>query len=560
MELKHYVQAVLKWWWLVALSTLVATAFSYWGTTQMPRLYRTDTTMMVGRFIESNDPSSSDIYTSQQLATSYVQLIKRQPVLQGVIDALGLNTTPAALGGQVSASVIPQTQLIQISVVDTSPERAAAIANEIAHQLILQSPTTPEKQLAEQREFVGQQLQELKDKMDEAKKQSAQLEKRLAIETSARAIQDTQTQIGALQQKITTWQSSYATLLNFFKGSQTNSLSVVEAAPITTTPVSPNVFQNVFLAALVGFLLAVGAAILLEYLDNTLKSSEDVERVVHVPTLANIGRFQGAPNPTDNLIALNEPRSMITEAYRMLRTNLQFTMLDQTEPRILVTSALPGEGKTTTAANLAIATAQTGRKVILLDTDLRRPSLHKLFGIQNRIGLTNLLLDDNLALESALAETPVAGLLVLPSGPLPPNPAELVGSKAMQRRVAELQKMADILVFDSPPVLAVADATILGSMTSGVVLVVDAGRTRADAVERAKAILDQVQLRVVGVVLNKLRSRRGAGGYYHYYYYYSQGGDKHRRRGSRSGSGGTLGAGGRPPTPADATEAGDGGE
>ena len=126
MELKHYVQAVLKWWWLVVLSTLVATVFSYWGTTQMPRLYRTDTTMMVGRFIESNDPSSSDIYTSQQLATSYVQLIKRQPVLQGVIDALGLNTTPAALGGQVSASVIPQTQLIQISVVDTSPERAAA--------------------------------------------------------------------------------------------------------------------------------------------------------------------------------------------------------------------------------------------------------------------------------------------------------------------------------------------------------------------------------------------------------------------------------------------------
>ena len=287
MELKHYVQAVLKWWWLVVLSTLVATVFSYWGTTQMPRLYRTDTTMMVGRFIESNDPSSSDIYTSQQLATSYVQLIRRQPILQGVIDTLGLNTTPGALGGQINASVIPQTQLIQISVVDTSPERAAAIANEISHQLILQSPTTPEKELAQQREFVGQQLQDLKDKMDEAKKQSGQLEKRLSIETSARAIQDTQTQIGALQQKITTWQASYATLLTFFKGSQTNSLSVVEAAPIPTTPVSPNVFQNVFLAALVGFLLAVGAAILLEYLDNTLKTSEDVERVVHLPTLAN---------------------------------------------------------------------------------------------------------------------------------------------------------------------------------------------------------------------------------------------------------------------------------
>ncbi len=534
MDLRRLIGALFKWWWLIALSTLIAASTSYWGTTKMPRLYQTGTTLMVGRFIQSADPSSSDFWTSQQLAQSYVQLVRRQPVLQGVIDELGLAMEWPALAGMVNATALPNTQLLEISVVDIDPRRAAAIADEVARQLILQSPTTPDRDQAQQREFVNKQLQDLQVKMEDAKKQSDELEKRLALETSARAIQDTQSQISALQQKITTWQSNYANLLGFYKGSQTNYLSIVDPAVVPGAPFTPNVRYNVMLAALVGCLLAAGAAVLLEYIDDTVKTSEDVERLVKTPTLGVIARMQKITEPTDQLEVLHHPRSSITEAYRGLRTNVQFASIEDTAPCLLVTSATPGEGKSTTAANLAITLVQAGQRVILMDTDLRRPALHRLFGVSNSLGLTNLLLNRELTLEQALTETEIEGLWLLTSGPIPPNPAELLGSKTMQARLAQAHALADVIILDSPPVLAVADASILGRLSSGIIVVIDARRTRGKAVKQAKETLDRVNLKVVGVVLNKLRFPRHAY-YYGNYAHYSQTGEKPSRR-ARNGA------------------------
>jgi capsular exopolysaccharide synthesis family protein len=539
MELKQYVSTLWKWNWLIALATIIGAVFSYWGSSQMPRVYRTTTTLMVGQAIQSANPTAADFYTSQQLAQSYVQLVRREPILQATLDTLGLKMSWETLTGQVSAIPVAGTQLIQISVADTDPQRAKVLADEIAHQLILQSPTTPEKEQEEHRQFVNEQLTDLQAKIEAAKKQSEDLEKRLDLETSARGIQDTQNQIVALQQKITTWQGSYASLLDFYRGSLTNYLSVVEPASVPTTPISPNTRLNVLLAASIGFILAVGGAFLLEYLDDTIKTGDDVDRVLKLPTLGAITQIKTVQEPSSNLVAMHHPRSPISETYRVLRTNIQFSSLSNPSMRLLITSASPAEGKTTTACNLAITIAQAGKRVILADTDLRRPSIHRFFKVPNQVGLTSLLLDPALPPEAALVDTPVASLKVLTSGPLPPNPAELLGSEPMKQRLDQMKGLADVIIFDSPPVLAVADASILGSLCSAVILVVDAGHTRSDMVRRGKETLDQVGLKVLGVVLNKLSARR-AGGYYYYYYYYSLAEDESRRR-RRRGAGTGIG-------------------
>ena len=282
------------------------------------------------------------------------------------------------------------------------------------------------------------------------------------------------------------------------------------------------------LAAAIGLALAVGGAFLIEFLDDTIKTPDDVTRTMNLPTLGAIARIHPIKQPGDHLIAKNHPRAPISEAYRVLRTNLQFSSLGNPSTMLLVTSAGPLEGKTTTAANLAITMAQGGKRVVLADTDLRRPAMHDFFGVPNDQGLTSLLLDEGLELDDVLAESGVEGLRVLISGPLPPNPAELLGSSQMERLIQRIRDQAEVIIFDSPPILAVADASILGSQCDGTLLVVDAGKTRSDVAKRGKETLDKIGVNLLGVVLNKLSHRRGDG--YYDYYYSTEGGRKKKRQ------------------------------
>jgi capsular exopolysaccharide synthesis family protein len=531
MELKQYASTLWKWSWLIVLSTLMATISCFWATSRMPRIYSTTTTLMVGRFIQTADPSGQDFYISQQLAQSYIQLVRRQPILQGTIDTLGLDMGWPALAAKVNTSLVPGTQLIQISVQDTDPQRAKALADEIARQLILQSPTPEgEQEQAQYRQFVNRRLGVLQSQIEEAEKQIDELQGRLVLENSARGIQDIQGQIEGLQQKITIWQDNYAKLLDFYQGSRTNYLSVVEPASIPSTPVSPRIRYYVLLAAAAGFALAAGAAFLLEYLDDTIKTKEDVDRVLKLPTLGSITRIRRVREPTDHLVTLQLVHSPATEAYRVLRTNVQFSTLNIPSPQLLlVTSSSPQEGKTTTACNLAITMAYAGKQMILVDADLRRPSVHRFLGMYNQVGLTSLLLDDTLPVEAALLETPVAGLKVMPSGPLPPNPADLLSWEPMKQRVEQMKELADVIIFDSPPVLAMADASIVAGLCSGVILVVDAGRTRSQVVRRAKETLSQLNLNIIGAVLNKLTARHTHDYYYSYYYSYADANGERQR-------------------------------
>lgn len=212
------------------------------------------------------------------------------------------------------------------------------------------------------------------------------------------------------------------------------------------------------------------------------------------------------------LITLTNPRSPVSEAYRTLRTNLSFYSLDNPLRSLVVTSAAPDEGKSTTVANLAVTMAQSGRKTILVDCDLRRPSLHTLFNLQNNAGFTNMMLDENAA--APLQKTEVDGLWVLTSGPKPPNPADLLGSRQMDRVIETLKGQADLILFDAPPVVAVTDAVVLGTKVDGVLLVVSAGKTRRDHAEKAKQILEKANVRIIGVTLTNAPKDTSLSDYY----------------------------------------------
>lgn len=219
----------------------------------------------------------------------------------------------------------------------------------------------------------------------------------------------------------------------------------------------------------------------------------------------------------EQLVAEWDPRSPAAEAYRTLRTNLQYTSLDRPLKTILVTSAVPGEGKTTIASNLAVAFAQSGKSVILVGADMRKPSVHQLFGLPNRVGLSTVL-TGHVRFEDALQKSRVAGLHVLSSGPIPPNPAELLGSQRMQEVLEALREKADIVIFDAPPVIAVADAIVMSRYLDGVLFVVSLKSTPREAVQAAKDQLEQVGANILGAVVNRMDSTSG-----YFYYYYIRG-------------------------------------
>jgi non-specific protein-tyrosine kinase len=220
------------------------------------------------------------------------------------------------------------------------------------------------------------------------------------------------------------------------------------------------------------------------------------------------------PQAQPNLITVTNPRSPISEAYRTLRTNLEFTSLDRPITTMVITSAAPEEGKSTTLANVAVAIAQAGRKVIVVDCDLRRPSLHQIFDAHSKVGFTDMMRDDTLMANPPVQETCVQNLFLLTSGTIPPNPSELLASRRMSEVVATLQRQADMILFDAPPVVAVTDAAVLASKVDAVLLVVSAGKTKREHARKAKALLEKVNARLIGTVLNNVK---GEASLYQYY-------------------------------------------
>jgi len=526
MELREYWNILKRWWWLMVACVLVSAGSSYIGTRRMPRIYQAKTTVMVGQTLQQSNPTSGDFYISQQLAQTYAQMVVRQPILGGAAKALGLHYVPAP--ETISTRQVPGTQLLEISVRDVIPERAKAVADEIANQLILQSPTARED--ADRQAFVLQRLAGLEANIRSTEEKIAEEQTKLEAANSARAIQQYQDNITALEQRLSTYESTYASLLMSVQGG-TNYITIIEPANLPSRPISPNVAQTVLLAAAIGLGLAVGGAILIEFLDDSIKSPDEVTRITQLPVLGAIARIEGE-RYREKLIVHNQPLSATTEAYRVLRTNIRFSFVDRPMRTLLVASPGPSEGKSLTLANLAVAMAQSGLRVIIVDTDLRRPVLHKIFNVSNTEGLSSILLAPEPDPESYLQDTGVENLQLLPCGPLPPNPAEILGSERMGALIDILRAKADLVVFDSAPILVVTDAVVLAARLKegGVLLVTDIGRTRRGFAKRAVDELQRAHVNVLGVVVNRITMHGGSEYYYQYYQDYTEQGDDVQKR------------------------------
>lgn len=332
------------------------------------------------------------------------------------------------------------------------------------------------------------------------------------------------TRLSQLQTTLKLYQEIYINLLNNLEAirlarlQNTPNVVSIEAAIVPARPIRPNPVTNIGLSALVGLMLAGGIAFLIEYVDDTIRTPEDIERILKLPVIGYIGDISITHSESVDVHVLKYPRSPISEAFRSLRTNLEFTNVDHALKKILVTSTGPGEGKTMIAVNLAAIMAQGGKRVLLLDADMRRPRVHKIFGISNRVGLSTLF-RGTMSVRSAMRTIEdMENVFVITSGSLPPNPAELLATAKMDGILREAGEYVDVIIVDSPPSL-VADFQVLATKLDGVLMVVQPGHTRADAAFAMLERLGRVDGSMLGVVLNKIpRDSHFYGGYYHNYY------------------------------------------
>jgi len=319
-------------------------------------------------------------------------------------------------------------------------------------------------------------------------------------------------------------------------------IRIIDQARPPRSPIRPRKALNLVIGLMAGLGLGVGLAFFLDSLDNSIKSAEEIEHGFGLPVLGLIPAIHAEElrrrrNGIDEveqiastLVTRFAPRSPISEAYRALRTNIQFLRIDEPLKTLVISSPGPSEGKSTTVANLAITTAVAGARTLLVDADLRRPVVHSLFGLDREPGMINMLVE-KLPLDSVIRPSGIENLSILPAGAIPPNPSELLGSQKMRDLVKVLAGRFDLVLFDSPPVITVTDTAVLGSQVEGVVLVALAHGTDRRAFARAQTLLANVKANVAGAVLNRIKFGGLSGSYsYHYHYYYYDGDDRKAKR------------------------------
>ena len=323
--------------------------------------------------------------------------------------------------------------------------------------------------------------------------------------------------------------------------SKSGNIQILDSARIKQTPISPNHKQDLMLGSFLSILFAILVVFIIEVLDNTIKNPLDIIRykltiLGVIPSLRNrlnlslkqkVKNSKSKNNKIERtLITKEDPRSPISEAYRSLRTNMLFTDIDKNVKSILVSSAGPGEGKTTTVSNLAITYANLGKKTLLIDTDLRRPVLHKVLNLTKEPGITNFLSGDIDDFSLIIKKTEINNLFAVTSGIIPPNPSELLGSSKMRELIDSLEKEWDIILFDSPPLVAVTDATMVSKAIDKIIIVVKVGSTDKKAFEHTIQNLKNVDAPIGGIVLNAVTQKNRYGSYYYYYQYYNYYGER----------------------------------
>jgi succinoglycan biosynthesis transport protein ExoP len=500
MELRHYLQILARRKWIVILVTAVTLFIVGVGTYLATPIYSASVTVRVAQ-VQDNVVSYYDLNYSDRLINTCVELVRSRPFLDQTIERLGLAVTADTLARATRVEAIANTELIKITAQSNDPVSVVEIADTLGQLLVEQGGKlyTGEGKTAE--DVVSEQLAAVESELSADR---AQLLALLADQDSV----DHSAEIRDLRARIGVGEQTRSTLLDSFTQAKladlarANSVSIVEPAVAPSAPSQPKVVLNIILGAAIGLTGGVGLAFLLENLDLAIYSPDELEASGLVPLLGSVPdfkvprKFKGAP-----LLLRRNGHSSAGEAFRVLRTNI--LSLGAEPPRLLlITSIEPRAGKSTVLANLAVALAQSGRKVIAVDSDFRDPWLDKIFGIPDDFGLSNAIFDRG-RFNLGLRDTRIPGVTVLPSGPLPPNPAEMLGFSRMGELIKQLSDKADVILLDSPPLQSFSDAAVLAPMVDGVVLVVARGRVSGGRIRRAVEQLAKVGAKQVGIIFNR---------------------------------------------------------
>jgi len=505
-EMGKYLRLVKRWWWLLVVSAVIPMAVSYYFVSQQHDLYQAKATITVGASLFQNpDPDPWQMNLSNTLAAAYAELVKQGPVTEAVIQRLGLERPPEQLATQIGTGIRSGAQLLEIYVTDANPEAAAVIANALADELIRRSPASGGGDL-EQQEFVRRQLEELQAKIGGVGAQIDHLTTSLSELTSAAEIQDAQDRIAALDEVKSTYQAAYADLLGYYRAESPNALSLFEPAVVPQWPVPSKTKLIVAIAGAAGLGLTLGALFLMEYLDTSLRWEADgVQSILELPVLGAV------PKVSKSRAGLSSnPLSPVAESVRAMRANIFLIRPDRPFSTLLLTSPGTSEGKGFILAHLALVLASAGDRVIVVDADMRKPSLHEIFDCPNVRGLADVLSNDERDAEDSLPvplqETEFDNVYLLSAGRPPADPATLLTSPRLPSLVESLRGRGDVILIDSPPVLGPPDATVLATLAEGTVLVVSAGFTKRELVQRARdRLLAQQGVSLLGLTVNRVK-------------------------------------------------------
>lgn len=452
MDLHDFLRVLRRRWRLVTALTVLAVGAAVAVTALSTPVYQAEVQLFVSLRDSGNDGTTTayqgNLFT-QERVKSYAKIANSPAVTRAVIQQLDLDQTPDTLARRISATAPPDTVLVDLTVKDTSAQRARDIANSVATQFT---------------KVVG-------DLERPAPGQSSPVK-----------------------------------------------VTVVRPASVPTSPVSPRPVLNVALGLLLGLVSGIGFAVLRETLDTSIKSSEDLQKLTGSSALGIISYdAQAQKNP---LVSQVDSRTGRGEAFRTLRTNLRFVDVDNPPRVVVITSSVAGEGKSTTACNLALTLASAGVRVILVEGDLRRPRVADYMGLEGAVGLTDVLIG-RAKLEDVLQPWGASMLSVLTSGALPPNPSELLSSSQMTDLIGALRARADVVLIDAPPLLPVTDGAVLARECDGAIVIVRHGKTTREQATKALEALRSVGARVLGTVLN-MAPAGGARGYGYGYGYASE--------------------------------------
>lgn len=510
--LRNFWAIIVKRLWLIILIVIIFLGAAWIVTKRTTPIYQSTTTI----FINPASFSGTDInsmMTGDRLATTYSKMIVTNSFLEDVLRRMGAEgeISISGLRGKIKIKKIADAQLLAISVDDPDPLRAAEITNTIAQALIDQNKKIQTEKSAETKKGVETELAAARKNVSDTQ---AKLE--------ATANSDTLT-IFLLQDRLRSYQAVVTDLTNKYSAIKeaeqkaATAINVVDQALVPDTPIKPRPRFNLFIAFLAGLFVSLVSVIVLEFLDPSFKKEEELEETLGLPVLGVIERILSPDHKQSFLVLGENIRSSVAEEMRMIRTNIKFISPDKPIKSILITSTEPQEGKSFLSANLAEIFASFDQKVALVDADLRKPTLHRFFGIPNVKGFSDILLTGKVEDEEIIAVPRRPNLKVVPSGHLPPNPAELLSTSKLKLAIEHFENENDVVILDTPPTNLVADAAIIGGQVDGVVIVAQLGKTSRHLLKKMKNTLNKTGVKILGIVLNKAKKRRG---YYKKGYYY----------------------------------------